>query len=65
MSRTPRTGACASTTAPFHALAEQNRDLVCGLNRKLAQGIANGLGNETLSVKLLPRPNECCVELRP
>jgi predicted ArsR family transcriptional regulator len=50
---------------PFHALAEQNRDLVCGLNRELVQGITNGLGNETLSVKLLPRPHECCVELRP
>ena len=50
---------------PFHTLAEQNRDLVCGLNRELVQGITNGLGNETLSVKLLPRPHECCVELRP
>jgi predicted ArsR family transcriptional regulator len=50
---------------PFHALAEQSRDFVCGLNKELVQGIANGLGNETLSVRLLPRPHECCVELRP
>jgi predicted ArsR family transcriptional regulator len=50
---------------PFHALAEENRDLVCGLNRELVQGIVNGLGNETVSVRIVPRPNECCVELRP
>jgi hypothetical protein len=29
------------------------------------QGIVNGLGNETVSVRIVPRPNECCVELRP
>lgn len=52
-------------SCPFHALAEQSRDLVCGLNRELVQGIVSGLGNATLDVALAPLPDECCVQLRP
>ncbi|HEX7246468.1 MAG TPA: helix-turn-helix domain-containing protein [Actinomycetota bacterium] len=52
-------------SCPFHELAEQSRDLVCGLNRELVQGIVSGLGNETLDVALAPVPDECCVQLRP
>jgi predicted ArsR family transcriptional regulator len=52
-------------SCPFHALAEQSRDLVCGLNRELVQGVVSGLGNETLDVTLAPLPDECCVQLRP
>jgi predicted ArsR family transcriptional regulator len=51
-------------SCPYHALAEQNRDLVCGLNRELVQGIVSGLGNETLRVTLEPTAGECCVRLR-
>ena len=51
-------------SCPFHVLAEQDRQLVCGLNRELVHGIVSGLGNETLHVTLAPRPNECCVQLR-
>jgi hypothetical protein len=45
-------------------LAEQSRDLVCGLNHQLVQGIVSGLGNDTLDVSLAPLPDECCVQLR-
>jgi predicted ArsR family transcriptional regulator len=58
-------GALRLRSCPFHALAEQSRDLVCGLNRELVQGIVSGLGNETLDVALAPLPDECCVRLRP
>ena len=51
-------------SCPFHALAEQSRELVCGLNRELVHGIVSGLGNETLDVRLAPLPDECCVQLR-
>jgi len=51
-------------SCPFHALAEQSRDLVCGLNHELVQGIVAGLGNDTLDVSLAPLPDECCVQLR-
>jgi predicted ArsR family transcriptional regulator len=51
-------------SCPFHALAEQSRDLICGLNHELVQGIVSGLGNDTLDVSLTPLPDECCVQLR-
>jgi predicted ArsR family transcriptional regulator len=50
---------------PFHALAEQDRDLVCGMNERLVAGIVRGLGNETVRVILDPIPGECCVRLEP
>ena len=58
-------GALRLRSCPFHVLAEQSRDLVCGVNRELIQGIVAGLGNETLDVALAPLPDECCVRLRP
>lgn len=48
---------------PFHRFAEQDRDLVCGMNERLVQGIVRGLGNETLDVVLDPVPGECCVRV--
>lgn len=50
---------------PFHSLARHSRDLVCGLNRELVQGVVSGLGNDTLDVALAPLPDGCCVQLRP
>jgi hypothetical protein len=50
---------------PVPCSAEQSRDIVCGLNRELIEGIVSGLGNETLDVALEPTPGECCVRLRP
>lgn len=48
---------------PFHRLAAQHTDLVCGLNLGLIQGVIEGLGEPTTAV-LAPRPGACCVELR-
>ena len=50
---------------PFHPLAARQRDLVCGMNRELIDGLLRGLGNSTVNATLAPRPGECCVELRP
>lgn len=50
---------------PFHPLAARQRDLVCGMNRELLDGLLRGLGNEGVQAVLAPRPGECCVELRP
>jgi predicted ArsR family transcriptional regulator len=52
-------------SCPFHELAEQGRDLVCGMNERLVEGIVRGLGNDTLGVVLDPVPGECCVRLEP
>ena len=57
-------GTVVMRSCPYHALAQESRDLVCGLNRQLVQGIVSGLGNETLDVALRPAPGRCCVQLR-
>lgn len=52
-------------SCPFHALAEEDRDLVCGMNERLIEGIVRGLGNQTVGVVLDPVPGQCCVRLQP
>jgi predicted ArsR family transcriptional regulator len=46
---------------PFHQLAERHRDVVCGMNLGLIEGILAGLGAEGLRPVLDPRPGHCCV----
>lgn len=50
---------------PFHAMAKQNPDLVCGMNQRFLEGVLRGLGNESLDAVLQPTPGQCCVRLRP
>lgn len=50
-------------SCPFHALAEQERPLVCGMNERLIRGIVRGLGNDTVDVVLDPVVGGCCVRL--
>jgi predicted ArsR family transcriptional regulator len=49
---------------PFHTLARQAPDLVCGLNQSFIAGLVRGLGNETVEAALEPDPGRCCVVLR-
>jgi predicted ArsR family transcriptional regulator len=48
---------------PFHALVDDHRDLVCGMNLALATGILDGLGDERLNATLDPQPGQCCVAI--
>jgi predicted ArsR family transcriptional regulator len=48
---------------PFHQLAEQHRDVTCGMNLGLVQGIVAGLGADGLRPVLDPRPGHCCVAI--
>jgi len=47
---------------PFHRLAAEHRDLVCGLNLRLVSGM---ITDQTPKARLRPRPDRCCVEIRP
>jgi predicted ArsR family transcriptional regulator len=50
---------------PFHALAEQHRSLVCGMNLDLLSGLIDGIGDEDLlSARLAPEPGYCCVRVK-
>src|SRR3984957_3477538 len=48
---------------PFRQLAEQHRDVVCGMNLGLIEGILAGLGADGLRPVLDPRPGHCCVAI--
>jgi predicted ArsR family transcriptional regulator len=53
----------ALRNCPFHPLAQQEPDLVCGLNHAFLAGLLDGL-NAPIAAVLEPRPGVCCVELR-
>ncbi|GAB3594836.1 transcriptional regulator [Angustibacter peucedani] len=46
---------------PFHAAVEEDRDLVCGLNLALLDGVVEGLGCLRVAARLDPGPDRCCV----
>jgi predicted ArsR family transcriptional regulator len=47
---------------PFRQLAAEHRDLVCGMNLALIEGLVAGLGRDgELRPALRPGPGHCCV----
>jgi len=48
---------------PFHQLAQQHKDTVCGMNLALIDGVAAGLKASTLHPVLDPQPGYCCVTI--
>jgi predicted ArsR family transcriptional regulator len=49
---------------PFHRLAADHRDLVCGMNEAFLQGLLEALPREDLAASLEPEPGRCCVAIR-
>ena len=49
---------------PFHALAQQFTDLVCGMNLHLMEGVRSvmDLADRDLQPRLEPEPGQCCVK---
>lgn len=57
-------GQVALANCPFHRLAEQERELVCGMNLHLLSGLIEGLGQaDDLRAHLAPEPGYCCVRI--
>lgn len=50
---------------PFHALAAQHAELVCGMNLDLLDGVVDGIGATDYRADLDPEDGYCCVRLRP
>jgi predicted ArsR family transcriptional regulator len=48
---------------PFHALVDEHRDLVCGMNLALTEGVIDGLAHDRLTARLDPQPGRCCVAI--
>jgi predicted ArsR family transcriptional regulator len=49
---------------PFHALAQDYTDLVCGMNLELLHGLVDEVGPAGLEPVLEPVPGRCCVVMR-
>jgi predicted ArsR family transcriptional regulator len=49
---------------PFHHLAAQDPETVCGMNLALAEGLIAGLGAAGLRPALDPQPGHCCVVVK-
>lgn len=50
---------------PFHTLAQEHTELVCGMNLALLDGLLHGLSPTGLTARLSPIPPNCCVRLEP
>lgn len=50
---------------PFHTLAQEHTELVCGMNLRLLDGLLKGFGQTGLCARLAPVEGYCCVRLRP
>jgi predicted ArsR family transcriptional regulator len=53
------------SNCPFHTLAQQHTDIVCGMNLCLLGGLLDGLAATELRARLKPAPDHCCVRLEP
>lgn len=49
---------------PYHALAQEHTQLVCGLNQHFVQGVADGRGCAGVRACLEPAEDRCCVVAR-
>jgi predicted ArsR family transcriptional regulator len=59
-----QTGSTWLRNCPFHQLASEHPDLICGMNLALIEGITAGLGASEMSPALDPGPGRCCVVIR-
>ncbi|MCW2700275.1 MAG: transcriptional regulator [Blastococcus sp.] len=48
---------------PFHVLARDHTELVCGMNVRLLEGLLDGLPGAGFEARLRPTPGMCCVRL--
>jgi predicted ArsR family transcriptional regulator len=51
-------------SCPFHALAEDHRELVCGMNLEVIAGVLEGAAAADLAARLHAAPGRCCVTVQ-
>ncbi|MHB1310751.1 MAG: helix-turn-helix transcriptional regulator [Gemmatimonadaceae bacterium] len=49
---------------PFHALVDDHKELTCGMNLALFEGVVSQLGVDGVEPVLDPQPGMCCVALK-
>ncbi|WP_369149193.1 helix-turn-helix transcriptional regulator [Streptomyces sp. R44] len=50
---------------PFHALAREHTQTVCGMNLHLLRGVLGGIDETGTEARPAPGPGHCCVRLQP
>jgi len=56
----------ALANCPFHRLAQEQRELVCGMNLDFVDGVLEGAGlGDEFVARLDPAPGYCCVRIAP
>lgn len=50
---------------PFHTLAQQHTELVCGMNLGLVEGLLDSAGCTARQAHLAPHEGYCCVRIEP
>ncbi len=50
---------------PFDAVAQENREIVCGMNLSLIEGLVDGLRIREVIARFDPKPGFCCVAIGP
>lgn len=58
-------GTIVLVNCPFHALARQHTDMVCGMNLALLSGLLDGAGCGNRLATLAPAEGYCCVRIDP
>jgi predicted ArsR family transcriptional regulator len=58
-------GGVTLANCPFHVLAREHTELVCGMNLRLLEGVVDGVPSADLEPRLQPSPGRCCVRLEP
>lgn len=48
---------------PFHRLAQDETELICGMNLDFVEGLLEGAGADDLQAVLDPAPGRCCVRI--
>jgi predicted ArsR family transcriptional regulator len=58
-------GTVVLRNCPFHQLAQEHTDLICGMNLCLLDAAIEDFGETGLEARLEPEEGECCVKLYP
>jgi predicted ArsR family transcriptional regulator len=58
-------GEVVLANCPFHALVEEHRPLVCGMNLAFLEGFSGGVPALGMTARLQPDEHHCCVRLVP
>ncbi len=58
-------GTVVLRNCPFHQLAQQHTDLICGMNACLLRAALDAIGDACFEARLEPEEGLCCVKLHP